>query len=281
MEDKKCSKCGETKAIKFFYKKSRSVDGHNPVCSVCLKGRRLVRIAAYKSGALKHVSVRSKVCSSCAQALSVDMFARSNATADGYSYECKSCRRNYYLKRELDLASGIRTPDLSVTEKFCTGCGETKRAEEFYKNKRSRTGLAHRCAACQRSEATAYRSKDKDRARSADKAWLDKNGWGVSGSSREHYPARYRARVLLKKFGITVEKYNEILEAQSGVCAICGFVCSSGKSLAVDHDHSTGAIRGLLCSHCNLTLGYMKDSPLRLRAAAAYLEMNCVGPKEI
>ena len=60
-------------------------------------------------------------------------------------------------------------------------------------------------------------------------------------------------------------------DAQGGLCAICGRK-QPEKWLAVDHDHETGVIRGLLCSRCNSGLGQFKDNPDRLRLAADYLE---------
>jgi len=61
-----------------------------------------------------------------------------------------------------------------------------------------------------------------------------------------------RNRYLLKRFGITDEQYFDLLRAQEGRCAVCKRTASSFKrQLAVDHDHSTGEIRGLLCLYCN------------------------------
>lgn len=82
----------------------------------------------------------------------------------------------------------------------------------------------------------------------------------------------------LAKFGLTPDQYREMLESQNGACAICekpekvvdprnGRI----KALAVDHDHSTGAIRGLLCQNCNKGIGNLGDSVETLIAAAAYL----------
>jgi hypothetical protein len=101
---------------------------------------------------------------------------------------------------------------------------------------------------------------------------------------KQRYPARARRRerkaYLRKRYGMTVEDYDELLLAQGGRCAICGTTeppllketCSSGLSFAVDHDHQTGAVRGLLCGPCNLGIGNLGDEPARLRAAAVYLE---------
>lgn len=75
---------------------------------------------------------------------------------------------------------------------------------------------------------------------------------------------------LLTKYGINQDVYNEMLEAQNGVCAICGWE-NTGRSLNVDHCHATGRVRGLLCNRCNLGLGYYWSDPELLRKAADYL----------
>ena len=59
----------------------------------------------------------------------------------------------------------------------------------------------------------------------------------------------------------------QLLSDQNGLCAIC----KSSTNLVVDHDHSTGKVRGILCRNCNIGLGMMKDSPDILRAASLYL----------
>lgn len=80
----------------------------------------------------------------------------------------------------------------------------------------------------------------------------------------------------LKKYGITPAQYDAMLDAQDGVCAICGRPPKGGRtssaSLHVDHDHKTGIVRGLLCNACNLGVGKFMDSPALLRIAAVYLE---------
>lgn len=92
---------------------------------------------------------------------------------------------------------------------------------------------------------------------------------------RKRHPriGEWRKRDKLKsKFGISLEEYNGLLQRQGGACAICG-VLPISRSLAVDHDHATKRIRGLLCTKCNIALGYMNDDPEVLRKAASYLEM--------
>ncbi len=76
---------------------------------------------------------------------------------------------------------------------------------------------------------------------------------------------------LKKCYGITLEQYNEMVEVQRGRCAICDKTQSVGRRLAVDHDHDTGFVRGLLCDGCNLMIGRLKDSPSLLDRMRRYL----------
>ena len=82
--------------------------------------------------------------------------------------------------------------------------------------------------------------------------------------------ANNREVALRLKYGIDSREYNAMLERQGGCCAICNTKPTS-KRLAVDHCHTTGAVRGLLCDRCNRGLGYFKDSIASLKAAADYL----------
>lgn len=90
-------------------------------------------------------------------------------------------------------------------------------------------------------------------------------------ANRDHELALMRRRDLRRNYGIEVEEYDAMLVAQNGVCAICEQPCVSGRRLAVDHDHRTNRVRGLLCSRCNQGLGLFGDDPERMRAAIAYL----------
>ena len=91
---------------------------------------------------------------------------------------------------------------------------------------------------------------------------------------------RAKSSELKSSYGITIDDYETLLKNQNHACAICdgkeGSVQANGKpfSLAVDHNHETNKVRGLLCSHCNRGLGLFQDSILRLRSAINYLEEN-------
>lgn len=79
-----------------------------------------------------------------------------------------------------------------------------------------------------------------------------------------------RSYRLRNKFGITPEQYDTLVAIQQSGCAICGGI-DSNKALAVDHCHTTGKVRGLLCSRCNQGLGMFKDSPALLEKAKVYV----------
>ena len=75
-------------------------------------------------------------------------------------------------------------------------------------------------------------------------------------------------------YGVGEFEYYSLLSQQGGGCAICGHVNANGHFLSVDHDHETGAVRGLLCNNCNAALGLLKDNPSTIDAAGAYLRRN-------
>ena len=113
------------------------------------------------------------------------------------------------------------------------------------------------------------------------------------GRCREHHMAAFAARQRGEKVArfprrpsgglgraqlVTDAEYEALLEAQGGVCRICRGPEIAGRSLAVDHDHLSGRVRGLLCGRCNLGLGTFKDDPALLAAAIEYLTTTREAP---
>lgn len=81
----------------------------------------------------------------------------------------------------------------------------------------------------------------------------------------------YRRCMLKRRYGITLEEYEKMFAEQDGKCAICKGVCPTGRNLAVDHDHDTGKVRGLLCSRCNQGIGQLRNIAI-LQSAITYLK---------
>lgn len=76
----------------------------------------------------------------------------------------------------------------------------------------------------------------------------------------------------LSQYGLTLEAFDALLQVQNGRCAICRVAFADvSRGAHVDHDHSSGRVRGLLCTHCNRGLGGFRDSPASLAAAISYL----------
>ena len=84
--------------------------------------------------------------------------------------------------------------------------------------------------------------------------------------------------MLRTSYGLTVEQFDALLAAQNGVCAICGRPQTHKlwEELCVDHDHTTGKVRALLCHHCNVMVGYAERDPKVLLMTYEYLrEHKC------
>lgn len=75
-----------------------------------------------------------------------------------------------------------------------------------------------------------------------------------------------------KRYGLTQQEFDNLLQVQKGVCLICGKTNYNGWNLSVDHCHDTGKVRGLLCNPCNTGLGGFMDNPNLLANAIRYLK---------
>lgn len=94
-------------------------------------------------------------------------------------------------------------------------------------------------------------------------------------TGNKYFDSSVKNSILKRKYGISTATYTEILKSQNHCCAICGK--NEGefkKSLEVDHNHDTGAIRGLLCMNCNLLIGKAHDSQAYLYKVIAYLDID-------
>lgn len=136
-------------------------------------------------------------------------------------------------------------------ERTCRTCGITKPLEQFVAHARSACGYTRQCRSC---------ANAADRARHS----------ALSAEQRQQRARRLKDDRLRRDHGIDLEEYERRVAEQGGVCGICTKP-PRRHFLVVDHCHTTGAIRGLLCNPCNLGLGLLLDDPQRIRRVAAYL----------
>jgi hypothetical protein len=140
----------------------------------------------------------------------------------------------------------------------CRTCGKGLPTSSFHINPRYKRGHGPHCGSCCNARKRAYRATT--------------NGKAATKQSIRRYELR-------TKFGITAADYDSLLIAQQGVCAICrqpetriNALSGLTQCLAVDHEHSSKRVRGLLCGRCNTAIGLFEDSTALLTAACRYLE---------
>lgn len=174
--------------------------------------------------------------------------------------------------------------------KICSTCRESKSLEEFSRDKSRKDGLDPRCKKCYQKKNKIQYAKNmakespeaKDRRLSLKREWRNNNLERVYESNRQYYidnKPKVLNKTLKYVYQITLEQYNQMLEEQDYVCAICKQPNATGKALSVDHDHSCcpgvrscgECVRALLCFRCNTGLGHFRDDEKHLEEALNYI----------
>ena len=166
----------------------------------------------------------------------------------GFRGVCKECVAIANKKRRSDNKSDHQKQKEEITTKqnnlfkdglrLCTSCSEIKTVNSFRKNSTYTHGVTHQCKDCLRG----YNRENK-------RSWNIKNIYGLS-----------------------LERYDEMIIEQDSKCKLCDTDFSNMKTQPhIDHCHSSNQVRGLLCSNCNTALGLFKDNTDTLRKAIKYL----------
>lgn len=160
-----------------------------------------------------------------------------------------------------------------MAKRRCPRCKKDKLLSAFYVIKSGpRAGRIHGwCKSCQTEAARErYQSfpEKAARRRAANRAWLAANPEKRDRWARQSW--------LRRRYGMTIEEYDALLASQNGACAACGGLDPNGRRLAVDHDHATNAVRGLLCDFCNRAIGLVRDDPRVADGIAAYLRAHAL-----
>lgn len=184
-----------------------------------------------------YVKNNQKICCTCKQLKSLDEFSKAASRTGGHACQCKKCCNSKAReKRRLQKKPKV----INIISKICTKCGVDTLLSGFIRQKSAADGHRPECKVC---------------------------------SKRQNNPVR-RNRLLQQNFGIDIIIYNQMSRGQNDVCAICNKPEPHNSVLAVDHDHATGKVRALLCSHCNMLLGNAFDSIDILTAAIQYLNKH-------
>ena len=210
----------------------------------------------------------TKICSKCKRELPAtsEYFYISKRTKDNLHSVCKKC---CYTPR-----GRIVSIDGTV---ICTECKKELPAtlKYFYIEPRTKVGLQSKCKQCVHDKY--YNKEEKVKYV---KQWKIDNRERTLELNRRYkklpkYQSQQRAAEIFRKYKITIEVVRDMMDEQKGICPICGdSLIDPYRELgyAIDHNHTTGEVRGLLCEGCNLGLGSFKDNTSSLREAANYLE---------
>lgn len=145
--------------------------------------------------------------------------------------------------------------------KSCRNCFEEKEENLFVKNKAYSSGIDTICLKCSRQRVKQWRKENPEKRKLQ--------------SQKESKKDYCHNKHLQNTYGITFSEYMEMFNEQMGKCLICKrHQIDFKKRLFVDHCHTTGKIRGLLCQQCNMCLGGARDKIEVLLSAIKYLEQN-------
>ena len=169
--------------------------------------------------------------------------------------------------------------DRMIPERMrCTQCGIEKTADEFFHDKRRKYFgvIKEPCKRCTGENVKRKRAANPELFRKRERESAARR-FHVNGARKRERHRHNR----LKEIGLTFSDLEKMLKDQNGGCAICNAkILATGpgrgsRNIAcLDHNHANGALRGLLCHHCNTAIGLFKDSVSLLRNATAYLEAH-------
>lgn len=165
----------------------------------------------------------------------------------------------------------------------CTSCGKRKEEDEFFDEGMN---LRKWCSSCRAKSKAAMRQRKlnlitKEVPPGTKLCYVCNVVRDISlfqGKTKEVKSCQHcrgiheRAHKRQPKYGLSPEQQQNLLVTQNHTCAICKVPFETGKHTHIDHDHSTGKARGILCQACNKGLGFFRDNPVYLLAAVDYLE---------
>lgn len=247
-----------------------------------------------------------KQCVECREDKNLEFFTNLKGNFLGKHNQCNVCLTKHaeQFRRSKGIVpkQPIVLTENGITKRSCSKCERLKLLEDFDQNPSGYLGHDSQCSDCKKNQSEAYRRNKGIKAHRKVPTLVDKNNvpthrecskcntmlpleqfnkhnGGTAFLNRHPYCKNCSSeRHLIYKYGITSQDKAKMHQKQSEACAICKeFVVLS--EIHVDHCHSTGKVRGLLCSACNKALGLLKDDPDRCMNMANYLSINAVADK--
>lgn len=196
-----------------------------------------------------------KKCNKCTELKSLNCYTPDIRNKDGLQSICKACRK--IVKQQAREKAKIHGPTKIIYDKQCNKCTKLKPISEFYKDLGIADGYATICKSCKNENVVVWREENRDQYNTA---------------MREYNAENYQ-KLRLQRYKLTPEQHAQMLLDQKGVCAICEKPPKGRRPLCVDHNHTTKAVRGLLCYGCNRALHVLESKEL-LEKALGYLKKN-------
>lgn len=162
----------------------------------------------------------------------------------------------------------------SIT-KQCVKCEQIKPLTEFYiipksKNGYRGDGWRGTCKMCWAFYAKQYRLTRQGKTKTLE---ASRRFWKTNKSKDCRKRHKQSRKDIVQRHNITLAEYDEMFEAQEGNCVICGLP-EITRRLSIDHDHTTGKVRGLLCVRCNFLVGIVDKNPEYLPKATEYVNKH-------
>lgn len=186
--------------------------------------------------------MESKICNKCSREQPVDQFKFDSRNKSGRQGICTSCHKNWQRKKREDRRNGIGV--VPVSEKECNRCKKVKPSDKFYKDSACSDGLSTLCKECRNESMTKWRNENR--------AKYNANMREYRASDKD----KFKDIDLRRTYGIGLDVYKTMYDAQGGVCAKCKKPQLGIRPLCVDHDPTTTKktgirVRALLCYKCN------------------------------
>jgi hypothetical protein len=297
-DKKRCKDCGELKPAAEFWRRKSSPDGLALYCRECFGLR---NAAAYRKRQAavgkearayrRHSAVPDgmKYCASCAEIKALGEFGSNKADPSGRTTYCKPCHnrvmaeikvkkhgsvRGYHLERRYGMTEADVAGAVERQGGFCLIClhRHSLHVDHDHASGEIRGLLCFRCngglGQFKDDPKTMRAAVDYLEGRLVEKFQPEPRRRAPRGErhSRRHYR-------LVKRYGIGEKDVERLIARQGGLCP----VCRKATPTAVDHDHVTETVRGVLCGDCNTGMGQLRDNPWVLRRAIEYLTGGLLG----